>query len=136
MGVILRFGGRFAALMVFLAVMILVVAQSGTSPGKVRADARISHLNAQIESVKRQNLVMEELVKFRRSDNFVIATAKRELGLTERDDISLDVRGIQDGVVEKATVPAAVTGKEPGKANGLLDFGYIKAWVARLSGSR
>jgi len=77
LGVIFRFGGRIAALLVFLAVMVLVVTQSGSSPAKARADARISNLNDQIESVRRENVVMEELVKFRRSDNFVVATATR-----------------------------------------------------------
>ena len=116
--------------------MVLVVTQSGTSPAKARADARISHLNDQIELIGRENLVMEELVKFRRSDNFVIATAKRELGLTENDDISLEIRGAQDGVVRTAAAPPPAVEKSSEKAPGLLDFGYIRDWLAQLSGSR
>ncbi len=136
MGVLFRFGGRLAALLIFLAVMVLVVTQSGSSPARARADARIAHLDAQIESVRRENLVMEELVKFRRSVNFVIATAKRELGLTDRDDIALEVRGVRDGVVDMANAPEAAAEKVSARAPGLLDFGYIRDWIAQLSSSR
>jgi len=135
LGVIFRLGGRIAALLVFLAVMVLVVTQSGSSPAKARADARISNLNDQIESVRRENLVMEELVKFRRSDNFVVATAKRELGLTENDDIALEVTGVRDGVVRTAAPPSPAVEKLSEKAPGLLDFGYIRVWLAQLSAS-
>ena len=116
--------------------MVLVVTQSGTSPAKARADSRISHLNTQIESVRRENLVMEELVKFRRSDNFVVATAKRELGLTEGDDIGLEIRGVRDGVAETPASAKLSVEEATEKTPGLLDFGYIRSWAAQLSGSK
>ena len=94
MGVLIRVGGRLTALLVFVAVMVLVVTQSGTSPARSQAYSRINHLNTQIETVRRENLVLEELVKFRRSDNFVIGQAKRELGLIESDDIGLEIMGV------------------------------------------
>ena len=123
------------AVIVFLAVMFLVVTQSGASPAQARADARSAQLTSQIEAVRRENLVLEELVKFRESDNFVISTAKRELGLVEADDIALELRGQLER--RPVTVARAVAAPEAAveQAPGLLDFGYIRAWIAQLAGS-
>jgi hypothetical protein len=122
------------AVIVFLAVMILVVTQSGASPAQARADARSAQLALQIEAVRRENLVLEELVKFRESDNFVISTAKRELGLVEADDIALELRGQLERrpvAARAVATPAAAIELAP----GLLDFGYIREWIAQLAGS-
>ena len=62
LGVLIRVIGRLTALLVFLAVMVLVVTQSGTSPARSQAYSRINHLNAQIESLRRENLMLEDLV--------------------------------------------------------------------------
>ncbi len=122
------------AVIVFLAMMILVFTQSGASPAQARADARSTQLALQIEAVRRENLVLEELVKFRESDNFVISTSKRELGLVEADDIALELRGQLERrpVAARAVAAPAVTVEE---APGLLDFGYIREWIAQLAGS-
>jgi cell division protein FtsB len=122
------------AVIVFLAVMILVVTQSGASPAQARADARSAQLALQIETVRRENLVLEELVKFRESDNFVISIAKRELGLVEADDIALELRGQLERrpiAARAVAAPAAAVEEAP----GLLDFGYIREWIAQLAGS-
>ena len=136
LSVLIRVGGRLTALLVFLAVMVLVVTQSGTSPARSQAYSRIDHLNAQIESVRRENVVLEELVTFRRSDNFVIGQAKRELGLIERDDIGLEIIGLKDGIANPFGPEVYAVSNYARKAPEIFDFGYIRAWVEKLSGSK
>ena len=79
--------------------------------------------------------MLGELVKFRESDNFVISTAKRELGLVESDDIALELTGIPGPTTPFEAGPTRVPVSAVEEAPGLLDFGYIGAWIAQLSGS-
>ena len=135
LGVLIRVGGRLTALLVFVAVMVLVVTQSGTSPARSQAYSRINHLNTQIETVRRENLVLEELVKFSRSDNFVIGQAKRELGLIESDDIGLEIVGLKDGIANPFKPEAYAVANYARRGPEIFDFGYIRAWVVKLAGS-
>ena len=135
LGVLIRVIGRLTALLVFLAVMVLVVTQSGTSPARSQAYSRINHLNAQIESLRRENLMLEDLVKFRRSDNFVIGQAKRELGLIESDDIGLEIVGLKDGIANPFKPEAYAVANYARRGPEIFDFGYIRAWVVKLAGS-
>ena len=135
LGVLIRVIGRLTALLVFLAVMVLVVTQSGTSPARSQAYSRINHLNAQIESLRRENLMLEDLVKFRCSDNFVIGQAKRELGLIESDDIGLEIVGLKDGIANPFKPEAYAVANYARRGPEIFDFGYIRAWVVKLAGS-
>jgi hypothetical protein len=115
--------------------MVLVVTQSGTSPARSQAYSRINHLNTQIETVRRENVVLEELVTFRRSDNFVIGQAKRELGLIESDDIGLEIMGLKDGIADSFRPESYAVSNYARRAPEIFDFGYIRAWVVKLAGS-
>ena len=113
--------------------MALVISQSSASPARERAESRIKELQGQIELAHERNAALEEALKYRRSDAFVIAAAKRELSLVEPGDIRLDLEGPlppEPVEVEPSHRPTEPLSAPP----GFLDFGYIRAWVDVLTG--
>lgn len=84
---------RVLAVVMFAAAIWLISAQIVSSPVIVGTELRIKQLRAEIAAVERQNQSLRDLIAYRQSDNYIVAAAKRELGLIEPGDIQIVLTG-------------------------------------------
>ena len=134
---LVHMGVRVLAIAMITGAIALLTSQILAAPGIVGTGLRIDQLEGQIVAVERENRTLRELIAYRQSDNYVVAVAKRELGLVEPGDTQLRVVGIPPAISlppiiavnEAATPTATTTVKQP------MPVENFSAWWNVLTGA-
>ena len=124
---------RVLAVVMFATAIWLISNQIVSSPVIVGTELRIGQLRAEIAAVERESQSLRDLIAYRQSDNYIVAAAKRELGLVEPGDIQIVLTGFPPPPAPAAAaigdLPSEPSPPEPSPGSNL------RGWWKILSGS-
>ncbi len=122
---------RSLALLVLVAVLGIIIQETGSSGVQVAAQDRVGELERRIDEVGRENVALAERVEYSRSLPALREIAKRDLGLADPGD---RVIVILDDLYDRPPAPPLPVPTPAPRISEPLELGYLSVWITTLFG--